>query len=269
MTIALGILASDGMVLAADSEITTPYNLKAADTKILGAVLDPRGGRPVVKVMALAGAGSPGHYEAVRFKVVEVVMKGLSVDDDSLVEQGITRTITEFYHDHIIPFYGQGFPEPPDIELLAAMWNGTRGLLWATDRTAVRRAFDYDAVGIARLQARELLSAYFTPMMSVESAVLLACYIIMRVKGSVQYCGQETQIIVLRSGVSKHLPRAIVKACEGAFERYADFQTVAFRYATGVNQDPDAAMSCLSSVHDDFKNLIQGIKATTSSMDQT
>jgi 20S proteasome alpha/beta subunit len=262
MTIALGILAADGAVLAADSEITTPGDWKASDTKLLAATFTVPG--EPARALAVAGAGSVNHFNAIRFKVVQAVLAGLSASaqSDAMVEKALTETISDFYSAHVIPFYA--FPQPPDVYLLVATWLGGRGLLWATEQTAVRQALDYDAIGIAQAHARELLSGYFAAM-PIESAVLLACYVAARVKADTAYCGQETQVIVLREGgISKHLPRVLVQKCESVFHHYADLQTEVFRCAAGVVEGTSAASLRLSAVRSSFDELRQEIKAKSS-----
>ncbi len=65
MTIALGILASDGIVLAADTEVTWGDARKTEGTKI--AVAADLG-------LAIAGAGRYGYMEALFYELQQAVL---------------------------------------------------------------------------------------------------------------------------------------------------------------------------------------------------
>jgi hypothetical protein len=116
MTIALGILAHDGVVLAADSQITQEAYLKTGRTKIIiGSNFD----HPEHGVIAISGSGSLGYIDAARAEIVNAFMKN---HDSSLAEfeEILKERVNDFYSRHVLPFASQDYRERPDFQLLIA-----------------------------------------------------------------------------------------------------------------------------------------------------
>lgn len=268
MTIALGLLALDGAVVGADTEIGASIELKSSDTKIVTATFAPPDGT-AKRALALAGAGSLGHFESIRMLLANAIIVNAThvPASENVAEAELNRIVGEFYTSHVIPFYA--YPSPPDVYMLAAFWAGGRGILWASDRTAIRRSFDYDAVGVGGSFAKDLLAGRALPNISVESAALLACYTLMRVKATIQGCGQESQIIVVREGSSTHLSWELVDRCEHAFKKFADVQSELFNYVSGRWPNRKPLNKSAARLRREFDTLRQEIKEISSATDYT
>ena len=216
MTIALGILATDGVVLAADTEISTNEDLKGIDTKIVGVAQQEYG-----NVVGVAGAGSLGYFQSLRVKVALVALQNMCKEPfcDSNVEQGIEEFMLNFHAKHVVPYAGK--KNAPSVDVLVAALMPGRGMLFASERASIRQSVQFDAIGIGGLYATSILTSCYCPM-SVESAALMACYVLQRVKTTITWCGQETQLMLLREGVFKPLPlpRALIQDLEHKFENY-------------------------------------------------
>jgi hypothetical protein len=105
MTIAIGILAADGIVLAADSEISTNGDVKGIGRKMVAAVQETYG-EQAPKSIGIAGAGSLGYFESIRFKVAMVILGAMSKEPftDSNVENALEDFMTGFHERHVIPY---------------------------------------------------------------------------------------------------------------------------------------------------------------------
>src|SRR5207247_11290193 len=71
MTIAIGLLATDGVVIAADTQESAGYpgDMKSSGTKILWALRSNASNPPVTGAFAVSGAGTVGYLDAVNQKL--------------------------------------------------------------------------------------------------------------------------------------------------------------------------------------------------------
>jgi hypothetical protein len=266
MTIGLGVLGTNGVVLCADTEISTDGEVKGVDTKLVAATSQMYG-EP--QSIVIGGAGSLGYFQSLRMKVTMAVLSSLQEKPflHSNVERALEGLMVDFYSRHVIPF--SNFQNPPEVEIMVGISTKQFTSLYATERTAVRPCIDgFDAIGIGGVYAKNILHGYYRPM-SVESAALLACYVMMRVKSSIRDCGRETQLIVLRDGENIYFERPFVLKCEDAFENYAVFQQQALYAAIGVTANTVPIKDGIDAMRQDFDNLRHEINARTSSKDQT
>ena len=271
MTIALGILASDGLVLAADTEISSDGGeLKGVDSKLIGVSQALEHGIPG-RALGLAGAGSLPYFQSLRLDAAIVVMRSLGDDgkDDHRIKHNLELLMTDFHNKHVIPY--AKFKHPPEISLLVGTWFNEAGTIWATDKGTVRKAaLGYDAIGGGAGYALDLLHGHFHDgpvLMSRDSAALLAAYVMLRVKSTIQGCGQETHIALLSPGAYSFVPRALLTECDRIIEQhYLRYAHEAFYYAIGAI--PGAALDHLLQTRLEFDRLRQAIRATTSAKDQ-
>ena len=261
MTIAIGILASNGIVLAADTEISTDGEIKGVDTKLVAATTQVYG-KPAGQSIGVAGAGSWGYFQSVKLDVTKIVLSNLFDDPESNehVKQRLGQFIGEFYQKHVIAFHK--LKNPPDLQLLIGTWAYGKGLLWGTDKMVSYPSFDFDAIGVGGTYARSLLHGYYTPM-PVDSAAMLAIYAVARVKAAVAGCGQETQILVVRDNMAKSLPRDLILRGEAMFsEQFIRAQSRVMHFVLGIKNDPSAVE--FEPIRDECDRLRQDIRDTIS-----
>lgn len=260
MTIAIGILATDGIVIAADSEISTNGDIKGIGGKLVAATQEMYG---QTRSVGLAGAGSLGYYQALRLKAAQAALQGMCIEPLAYfnVEGCLESLLLDFYTKHVIPF--AAYPDAPDVALIVGAWTQDVGMLFATDRTTIRQVSSCDAIGIGGTYALSILHNYWCPM-SVESAAILAAYTISRVKFSVAACGKDTHIVLVRKESAKYLSRDLMAKCDHMLENYAVFQTESLLPAIGVREDGDHVKTGVDAMRTDFDSLRQAIKLSSS-----
>jgi hypothetical protein len=105
--------------------------------------------------------------------------------------------LQKFHKDQVVPF-GR-FPDPPELDLIVAVQCGNLSALWATEKSAARKIAFYEAVGVGRMYAKELLGMYYSVEFDCMIAAVLATYVISKVK-TVEGCGRYTDVAISRSG---------------------------------------------------------------------
>jgi hypothetical protein len=100
MTIALGILARDGAVLAADTEEVSGYagGIKNSSQKIMTAMCGAIAGEPQL-AQAISGAGSGTYLDAIMPKVLRTLP--VSPYDPDEAERAIESRLSKFYKQHV------------------------------------------------------------------------------------------------------------------------------------------------------------------------
>lgn len=192
MTIAIGVLASDGVVIAADSEQTSGYagGLKNSTSKISCSM----GGSSTLSV---SGAGRSGYLNSIK----EVVINQVSPEGPSgIVQDSLSRVISKFFTDHVVPFSSFPDQERPSFELVIGRQWENQYSLWTTDLNTVSECWGFAAVGAGSTYASILLSQMCRGSLPLMKAAALAAYVVFKVKDMIEGCGRETQIECLRGG---------------------------------------------------------------------
>jgi 20S proteasome alpha/beta subunit len=269
MTIALGVLGSNGIVIGADSEISTiDGEIKGVDTKIIaaGEAFEKHG-----RSLLVAGAGSIRYFQAVRFEVMKLVASSLGPDEysDARVKANLENYMTQFHQKHITPY--AKFKTPPSLSLLVATWLGDKGTLWASEMgTVTKTVMNYDAIGGGATYAFNFLHGYFyddPPLMPFDSVLLFVLYVLGRVKANIAGCGQESHIAVISPGRWWLAPRNLIRRCEQSFEHFNKVISSSLYYSIGATEVPGDVH--LASARSDFDELRQEIRAMSSGSSQT
>jgi hypothetical protein len=216
MTIALGLLAKDGLVLAADTEETYGASLKHKHTKIWAALAtDQSGDEAKFRCCVVSGAGDGSYIDAISRQIVESVTKREELPDAE-IESGFRATLRDFYAEHVLPFAADR--NPPEFELLIGVQLPQARLL-RTGRNVLYEPFgDFIACGSGLTMAYPLLSRFYQgPRPDVRTAVLVAAYVMYHTKEAVPGCGKATEIMgfaedrtfEVRSDIMDELERAI------------------------------------------------------------
>lgn len=232
MTIALGILATDGIVLAADTQLGVTDFLKMQSGKIALSVSRALGDPGAMRSFGITGAGSADYLDALRPRMIKVAATGDEQPIEEL-EQILQADLMNFYSAHVVPFDRYSANERPDISLIMAAQHGPKKLLWATDKNLLIAHHQYAAVGIGTMYARILMNRLYVEA-SVEVAGLLAAYIIFQVKKHVDGCGEETDIFVLRDkGLPSFIDRDVIGRMEDIFKGYSKIEAGALLHVLG------------------------------------
>ena len=229
MTIALGILAPDGVVKAADTQESWGYfgGAKISGYKILTRVGNGR-------ACSATGAGSAGYLDSLSQELTD---NFLDVPDPTNVERRLREKVREFYADHIRPMHGLPPIEQPSADVILGMtWKDHKAVLLANERSALRRCKHYVAVGAGRTHASMLLSRLLPPKAdtTTELALFLAAYVIFHVQSYVEGCGMGTHVTVLKDGAASYLSEVSISALETQFENYMTLSdALAVNYISG------------------------------------
>lgn len=249
MTIAFGVIASDGIVVAADSEESIPGLMKREQNKIAmsctrhgnyepihGAVernvtiswdeTEAAGDRAPDTDVAIVGAGSAGYIEAITPALMQVFENDRWMTDEERIRRKVEGVVRKFYREHIIPFSSYPQHERPDIEILLAYQRAGRRRILVSEKTAVQSyGFgEVAAIGAGSFFAKSLASGFRMrsrkhEQMDVRTAMLMATYTVFRVKEFIDGCGKYTTLAVLplANGPSEEQ----INALEDVFREHA------------------------------------------------
>lgn len=267
MTIALGILSSDGVVLAADTQITSPDYLKVGQGKVAWGVRRSLDTSHVFGV-GITGSGSAAYVEYLQKEfIASFLERAESAASLEEMRELAKKEMYTFYSDHIIPFAPYGPNERPDVSMLLALRKGPRVALLITDKTTVTQSDHYAAVGAGTMYARILLDQFYTFGLRGTSAMVLAAYIVFQVKEYVDGCGKDTDVVCIGPHGVNYLTRQKVKELERIFETYSKIEAGLLGYVfSGLKADPPGLSRGLSS---DIRKLRDAVKKTLASIQKS
>jgi 20S proteasome alpha/beta subunit len=210
MTIALGILSNDGVVIAADSQVTVPGYLKLNQGKV-SCVLRATPG-PVSSLM-VSGAGAEtsisymsksrmGHF-------------GDEITSAAKMEAELEKQIREYHERHVTP-HGTG--GVLDVWMIVGSVISGQKSLWVTDKSVCVPQSMFGAVGAGEMYAKSLLGKMYAPMNTL-GAILLASYVISEVKQLIDGCGNDTDIVAFRAGKFYYVDRKETRELEQLFQQ--------------------------------------------------
>ncbi len=100
MTICLGMIAQDGIVIAADAEESDAY-AKRSQQKIMTWHTMSSGGTHVPAGCVTTGAGDAGFIDAFTYDLTKTIGQ---VKDIREFESHLKERLEEFYNKHVLPF---------------------------------------------------------------------------------------------------------------------------------------------------------------------
>lgn len=215
MTIALGLIAEEGVVIAADRQ-ETEGDQKKDQRKIdsLWAM--------TVGSLLISGAGNGPYIDSItrRLNLCFGAKKWKWEDVDEMTEEFRT-THSAFYSEAVLPFAGYQPYERPDYELLFGCSTEDRHLLWYSHKLTLNRSEGFRAVGIGASTAESLLKKFYVQRLPLKVAISLAAFVVYQVKNSVEGCGFETDVMFTQVGTPPcHVSAATVKDMENAFAKF-------------------------------------------------
>lgn len=205
LTIAIGLMGQDCIVMAADTQESTGNYLKADKQKLLSF---SHFGSGVGKVNTLtpgacvvAGAGDSGYVRALMMKMGQKFLDNpdvrLSVTPSAEHIETIMEGLLEsFYKKHIIPFAAFPSSQRPDVEMMFGMYRRHELRLFTTEKTVLIGSMPFAAIGMGSTYASLLLDRLWSPLPARELEVL-AAYAVFMAKESVEDCGKYTMITTI------------------------------------------------------------------------
>jgi hypothetical protein len=197
MTIALGILTSDGFVIAADSEISAGDYMSIEGHKVHGTMHFSNIEGQENGAIAITGAGDAAYLEGMFGDVSDLFSNTPILE---AFEESMAKYLKIFYRDHIVPFWRQG--DSVDVSLIVGARRGPYSRMWTTRRNRFIRCSEfYSAVGVGEMYARSILGRICGDQ-DAETSKLLASYVIYLVKERIPGCGKQTNLICLKRGAT-------------------------------------------------------------------
>ena len=196
MTICLGVLSGEGIVIAADTQETTG-DTKQDQQKIFNycyGVPHPGTSTPSPMMLLLTGAGDPGYLDAFFYLLSQDAGTCTNMQE---FERYMADELMRFHQAHIFPIAVPGEP-PTLVEVLAAVTCGWEMSLFVTQGSTVRKASVHTAIGAGRRFAQSLLSQHAW-CKTLREAQLLAAYVIYETKSRELACGLHTSMSTLHN----------------------------------------------------------------------
>jgi hypothetical protein len=241
MTIALGILAEGGAVIAADRQ-QSEGTLKLEQGKISGLWVIGRG------CIVLSGAGNGAYLDSLTSELKTWFGdKTYAFDPEKFGEELRNRNY-DFYERSVMPFVP--YEESVDYELLACYapaptpqeialaerlraTPGKGPAFWTSHKLVLTPEDQFAAVGIGATTAKALFTKLWSPSLSLEIATNLAAYIVYQVKRTVKDVGLETDIAVVNRSMVWPLTGSEIDAMEARFKEYGQVERASLYYCLG------------------------------------
>jgi len=263
MTIALGLMARDGLVIAADTE-ETRGNMKVHRGKlssVFSAVQDS--GETRFRQCVVAGAGDGTNIDGISQKLIRCVYDGEAKSDNE-ISNDFERIHQEFYGAHVLPFALYPEEQRPDFELLIGVQLPDLRLLLARGNTLID-AGSCAAIGIGTIVADQYLSRFYRlPLLDVCGTVFLASYIMCNVKDSVVGCGKATDIVGvvgMKNGRFFRVARNEAAKMEEAMREFGTHvEPALFREIGGIDSAQERESGRKARLK--LRRIMNGIRAT-------
>ncbi len=240
MTIALGIVANGGLVIAADTQETVQGYWKRDQGKVRAAHHGDAGGHQTSCL--IAAAGHAGYCDAIMERVIKRFLLKHDYGSADEIEAAIADVIKTFHMEHVVPFQSESLEVSAIIAAQANFHSG----LWVSDKSAVTVCHHYTAVGIGASHALELLGRLWHVHLDVETTAILAAYVLYDVKEHVDGCGKATEVVYLRNNDFYSIPQPGIEYLEREFSGHLyELQPEIMRFAIGASAEKVSTISRL------------------------
>ena len=221
MTIALGLLTNDCVILAADT-YETDGTRKSIGQKIHAP-------KPYAQfAIAVTGAGPTTHLASVTEEIT-ALFETRDAWTVSAFDGPLRQCISAFYAKHVTPLLPH---MERDFRVIVAAQSPEESALWTNETTAVRRVGQFEAVGSGNPYAFMAIgNRIFRP--TAEVAILLAIHAVKEAKTYDPYCGARTNVVCLLWNRVLHLTWPAIGRAEDLLSEYAGIEHSTFQYTLG------------------------------------
>jgi 20S proteasome alpha/beta subunit len=191
VTIAIGLMHEDGILICADTRLTSAS--KTDESKIKGFVFPHAGDSKAIFAFS-------GNVPIARMTIDDFrrALKKIPKDDMKLevMVEAIRAVLLDTYQMHIHPNPDRGSGEY-DIAFIIALWSHIDGLgAYSTSGTAVTRFHYSECVGSGSYLADYLLSPHISLFLASEDWMTrVACHVLKEVKAHDSQCGGSTDVV--------------------------------------------------------------------------
>ncbi|MGA3133902.1 MAG: hypothetical protein ABSD59_24340 [Terracidiphilus sp.] len=221
MTIGAGVLATDGIVLAADSQETLDDYLKLFKPKVIELTI----GSAQLKCVVV-GSGDGPFIDMLTERIASL----LGVVEPYLenAKDTVHQSILDVCHQ-IFPLYPTQ-ESRPQAHLLIGIWASDGLALLDSIVPMIKTAEEHTFIGFGRDLAAYKAKQLMPPQMPLSVAVPLTAHILDIAKNNVEHCGGETKMVVIkRDGTVEKTQLSFIKNAETGYERASWFlESIAF-----------------------------------------
>jgi hypothetical protein len=255
VTIALGIIASNGIVIATDTQITQSDFLKAGRGKMVGEALDDGESGAIL----LSGSGTIGYVESFNQQIAEL-FKSKRPSLETL-DAELRNKLRTFYRDHVAPFSSYEPHDRPEMFLLAAAQRDGEKVMWTSEKSTIRKCYFYEAVGAGAMYANIVMNrliSWLRVELDIFGALILASYVIFQVKEHIDGCGKETHIGCIHDNTLDIF--AIGEGLEEDFKVHAEIETDSILSVLGVQPSRFVDATRNTRLKESIERRFAGIK---------
>jgi len=223
MTIALGILTPQSIIVAADSEEVADFRTASSKITVCSSLRTDAHNQPQETCLAITGAGDAGYLDFVKRQVIDLIIN--AHPEDQLISLNdfhakLQRLIRHFYRLHIIPFKHLEL----SVEVIVGVRIRGESAVFVTCLNTVRRAastIDVAAVGLGRTWALNVL-ANSSLLVNETSATIMTIQAVRSAKYHATGCGKDTTIVSIprNVGALRIANTRAVREIESILEEY-------------------------------------------------
>jgi hypothetical protein len=195
MTICIGILASDGIVIAADAQESDTYMTRSQQKILTWHSLQAGVHGPTARGAAcvIAGAGDGGFVDAFSHEILKSVKTETTMFE---FEQYLEDRVYTFYEKHVRPMLSINAGH--DFQVLIGAYFGFQTSLFTTYKSTVRRVAPNAAIGIGSSFAMRIMDEY-SGISNLRTTEVLAASVIATTKDCIEGCGKYTDIVSIHN----------------------------------------------------------------------
>lgn len=193
MTLALAFACEDGLVVSADSEVTT--DVERLDGDKVWYLRFPRDAEEPTLKVGIAGAGDLGFIKFAKDQIAAELQPDMDLDDTQAIIQGV---INDLHHQHIYP-YGQPHErEHLSVWLLIGILAKDGRRLLSTQLTSVTEVDRCHVIGTGIDLANFIVKRSGPERLTVADAVFLSSQVLTYARVHVRDVGGDSKIIVMQ-----------------------------------------------------------------------
>ncbi|HUJ31275.1 MAG TPA: hypothetical protein VLY23_08350 [Candidatus Acidoferrum sp.] len=252
MTIIVGMLSRDGIVMGADSEESTT-DLKKSVQKLFPL-------RTSDGSYLIAGGAGPGYLvDAITQELWKDFLPA-SFENILQIQQEIADRVHRFYKEHVLAWPTIQEREANDFSLLLGVSvrseksDNYAHYLWIVEKGVLRPAGPSAAIGMGAMYANILMDNLHG-FYSAASTSLIAIDTIRRVKRDTPWCGKDTSIWCVKNGRWVSILDDRIERAEKLLQKFEDATTRQF-LETVIFDGPGDQREEFVSLRKDFRKLI-------------
>ncbi|HEY3939275.1 MAG TPA: hypothetical protein VGL97_17720 [Bryobacteraceae bacterium] len=252
MTIGIGMICRDGVLLGADTEVTG-WSSKTHEEKIITFEC------PYGKIgFVMAGNG------VFAQSAIQKCQAGLRATPPERTIDKIEKILEREYRRHV--FQHPSYATDPSLgyQFLIAFWSTNGSVsLFSTNQTAIRKVNGFECIGIGSDLASYLVLPMFYEGMADAEALYIAIYALARVKDSIVGCGGTSIFtnIRARDGNIGTLTTNHEGPCKEIEEYARAFDSTVHRLLLWMAATNMEEHDFVANVTEDFNQEILGIRS--------